>query len=139
MKNLKSNTEKNIFESPHKKVFQSTLGLIVLILSISFSSCQEDPPACEMQNTGTFVIENGHPNGSLEVYFNKGKVPINGLGDLSLEPGEKGNMELSVGNHNIKAILVITDCSGDRCMVSSSSQNDSDEELRQCEIRNFVF
>ncbi len=114
-----------------------TLSLVVL--GWSFSSCEDDPPACEMQNTGTFVVENSHANGSLQVHFNKPRVGANSVGDLSIQPGEKASIELPAGNHKIVAILVISDCNGSRCRVQSSLQNDSREDLFACETRNYVF
>ena len=113
--------------------------LVVGLFALTTSSCEDDPPACELQNTGTFVVENGHPEGSLEVHFNKARVAGNSQGDLSLEPGESGSMQLPAGSHKVVAILIISPCTGDRCQVQSSSQNNSQEDLSACETRNFIF
>ena len=111
--------------------------MIVLVLGLSFASCEDDPAACEMQNTGTFVVENGARQGTLEVHFNQARPGRKG--DLSLQPGEQGSMELPTGKVSLLAILVVSDCSGNRCLVQTTTRNDSDEDLAQCETRNFVF
>ena len=133
MKNLVSTHWVKILRS----VFQYKFSLIVLVLGLFFSSCEDDPTACEMQNTGTFVVENGARQGTLEVHFNRARPGRKG--DLSLQPGEQGSMKLPTGKISLLAILVVTDCSGNRCLVQSSTRNDTDEDLAQCETRNFVF
>ena len=135
MKNLVFNS----FPTVLLKSLKWTYSLSIVVLGLSFSACDDDPPACEMQNTGTFVVENSHANGSLQVHFNKSRVGANSVGDLSIQPGEKGSMELPAGNHKIVAILLISDCSGSRCSVQSSLRNDSREDLSACETRNYVF
>ena len=133
MKNLFTYFEKIPFQSLFKWFFNFTL----VVLAFSFTSCEDDPAACEMQNTGTFVVENGARQGTLEVHFNR--TTPGRKGDLSLQPGEQGAMELSAGKISLVAILVVSDCSGNRCLVQTNTRNDSDEDLAPCETRNFVF
>jgi hypothetical protein len=132
---------KNFVKKHSVRIFQPAFrwffNLIVLVLGLSFASCEDDPAACEMQNTGTFIVENGAREGTLEVHFNQARPGRKG--DLSLQPGEQGSIELPAGKVSLLARLVVSDCVGSRCRVQSTTRNDSEEDLAPCETRNFIF
>ncbi len=101
--------------------------------------CSEDPATCELNNSGTVEFENTRNNGVLQIFFDKSRISVNGSGDLNIPPGEKASSDLPVGEHNIKVRLLISNCSGNRCQVSSSMLSDSDEDIFQCQQRTFAY
>ena len=116
-------------------ILMSALLAGMLILGVSCTKT----PGCELNNTGTIVVKNFHPHGFLQIHVDKNNVPANASGDLSVKAGEEGSLELPAGKHNIKAILVITTCSGGRCSVSTSGQGNDDINLASCETKNLIY
>jgi len=113
---------------------------LLFVLGITaFSYSCEKTNSCEMDNTGTIIVENTHHSGRLQVHFNKSKVSVNGAGDLSIGPGEMESMDLPAGQHNVKAVLIISTCNNGRCSVSSSGKPEKNVDLAACEKKNLVY
>jgi hypothetical protein len=113
--------------------------LVLLIIILTAISCSDDISDCELTNSGTIQVENMRNNGVLQVHFNKGKIPVNGIGDLTVKPGEQANIQLPAGVHNVKTNLVITDCSGNRCSVSTTRLDEKDVDLSACATSNLIY
>lgn len=116
----------------------STLALLVILFMLS--SCSDDTPECEMSNTGTIIIENTRSKGTVQVFFNKtGTIAINGPGNLNIPSGEKASIELPAGQHNVKARLSISSCSGNRCQISTSGLPEKNVDLSSCDDFNLSY
>lgn len=121
--------------------FIAVIAIISLtIFSVLLGSCSgDDPSLCETNNSGSVEFENSRDNGVIQVFFDQDRISINGSGDLNLQPGEKVSTDLSVGMHNIKVRLVISECVNNRCRVSSTMLSDTDEDIVQCRVKSFVY
>lgn len=114
--------------------------LVLLLMLFIISSCSDDTPECEMSNTGNIIIENTSSEGTLKIFFNKtGSLPLGGSGDLNIPAGEKARMELSAGQHNIKAKLTISRCSGGRCHIQEMGRSEKNVNLSSCVDFNLVY
>lgn len=129
--------KKQVFkENPYMDFIISNFFTLLIIVMVA--SC-EKTPTCEIDNTGTFIIENTSPTATLYVFFNEGRPSINGSGDLQVRPGEKGEITLPAGQHNVKAAKRVTNCNNGRCSTNSTGQPEKDVDLFQCEQKNLVY
>ncbi len=113
--------------------------LVLLIILVNAISCSEDTSECDLANTGIIYVENSRDKGVLQVHLNKSKISVNGSGDLTVLPGEKANIQLPAGQHNVKTNLIITTCVGARCSVSSTRLEEKDVNLSSCESLNLIY
>jgi len=127
----------NLFnENPYFDfIISRFFGLCILLMAFS---CDKTP-TCEMDNTGTFIIENTSRTGTLYVFINERRPSINGPGDLQVAPGEKGKIAVPAGQHNIKASIRVTRCNNGRCGTTSSGQPERTVDLFACEDKNLVY
>lgn len=120
------------------KHLKFTKFLILPIVVFLLASC-ESKSICEEGNTGSIVVENKRTKGNINVYFNPSRIGSNTPGDLVIKPGEKGSTELPAGVHNVLVRLIISECNGSRCSVSSSTLDEKDIDLSACESLNMAY
>lgn len=101
-------------------------------------SCKKTP-ACELANTYTVTIENSHRNGNLQVNIDRDFRAANGPGEYTIAPGEIETIELSSGIHVIKAKLVITQCNGSRCGITTYGQEDKEIDQPACGGATLIY
>lgn len=111
--------------------------LFTFIIIFTATSCSNNE--CESDNTGNIIVENFNNVGTLHIFNNKEIRAINSTGDLVIEPGEKQSTSLLAGDHILRAILRVTNCSGGRCSVSNTSLADRTTTLMACEDKNLVY
>jgi hypothetical protein len=113
---------------------------MLITVLLCATSCAKEIPSCEETNIGTIIVENSRTKGVVKIYFNEtDRIPINGSGDLNIPPGEKANMSLPAGLHNVKAILSITECTGGRCHTTTSGLPEKNTDLASCEDLNLIY
>jgi hypothetical protein len=108
-----------------------------VIFVFAAASCNKND--CESDNTGSLIIENTNAEATLHIFINKEIQAVNSVGDLTSEPGEKQSTRLPAGDHILRALLRVTNCSGSRCSVSNTSQPDRTTTLLACEDKNLVY
>ena len=117
-----------------------TLLLLCCLFSAIGCSKEDSAPLCEMNNTGTIAVENTRSNGSLQVFFDRtGTIPVNQTGELNIATGEKASLQKPAGPRNLKVNLIISNCNGERCSVSSSRLEEKNVDLTACEEVNIIY
>jgi hypothetical protein len=116
------------------------LVLLCCIFIASACSKEDSAPLCEENNTGTIIVENTRANGALQIFFDRtDAIPVNEAGELNIAPGEKASIQKPSGPRNLKANLLISDCNGGRCLVSSSRLEEKNVSLAACDEINIIY
>ncbi|MTI19736.1 hypothetical protein E1176_01750 [Fulvivirga sp. RKSG066] len=89
-----------------------------------------------MNNTGTLIITNVNPSGSLLVYLD-GEIKADA--DVRIANGESYRTELAAGEYEIKALLYTVECSGNRCKHSKTYQGAKTASLSYCDEVSIAF
>ncbi|NAS13750.1 hypothetical protein [Poritiphilus flavus] len=120
------------------KTLKIRFPLFVLFILTLSASC-ESTEACEEDNIGTIALENKRTEGNLHLYINPVRIGSNTPGDISVPPGEKASIDIPAGSPNIVVRLIVTSCSGERCMVRSTQLDEKSLDVSSCEVVNLAY
>ena len=95
--------------------------------------------ACEINNSGTVIIENSRSTGILKIYFDQEPRSGNTSGDLNIRPGERANSDLLAGQKIIYALLDTSTCSGEVCLIRNESLPMRTIDLMACQEINLTY
>ena len=115
--------------------------LLFVLLIVFTTSCEDDSvEPCDEDNIGTIILENkGGVEGKLHLYINPARIGSNTPGDISVEPGEKGSIDVPAGTHNILVRNIITECSGNRCAIRSTQLDEKSIDVSACQNLNMAY
>ena len=132
---------KTSFKKAYGLFRQTAVLFTTVILLLSSVSCSKDNIDCEENNLGTLIVTNTRSKGRLKVFFNKEPRSGNTPGDLNIQPGESGTMDLLSGQVSIFALLDLSSCNpeGTICNNRAETLESKIVDLSACEEFNIAY